>query len=136
MLGRLIALYTSYKQGSFLEQSLRVSNTMLIVFAYWNLVRSWTTENIEGASPSILSMPGVIIIAVSAGLSGIVFGILLLIHFRLPTHLFILPIAVFASAVTLESQFLSRLIIVPIFAFLSLLLVRLIIALANRMNRL
>lgn len=130
MFADLIAEYTHYKNRSFLEQLLRVSNTMFAVFTYWNLVRDWLL------SQSNFSVNFAVAMIACATVSGIVFGALLLIKPRLGTHLIIFPFVLIACASTIHERLVLRLCIVPASALISLTLIRIIIFSANKINRL
>lgn len=102
---------------------------MFAVFTYWNLVRGWLAERSE---PSI---EDVVMIAVVC-LSGVVFGLLLLLRFQRRAQLIILPATILGFLCTAETNAARQAGIVPVFACIILLIVRLVIATANRLNRL
>lgn len=128
MRAQLVSDYARYKERSFLEQLLRSSNAMFIVFTYWNLIRAWVSASSSGALATI--------VVALAALSGVSLGALVVLRFGVRVHLAMLPFLVLACAATLEAASASRLFIVPGLAFVSLVLVRAIIGAANRLNRL
>ena len=130
MLKELKADYLSYKQRSFGEQVLRVSNTMFSVFAFWNLVRLGSAAS-EGEFSVKLSL-----IAVGAVAVGIAFGILLLIRLTAREQLLLLPLAIAAFTWSNDQDTVSRLCSIPVMAFVTQFLIHAIVAMANRVNRL
>jgi len=128
MTAELTSKYSRFKQSSFSEQWLRFSNVLFVVFAYWNLLRTMTDEQ-----PFSLAMQ--IMLAVAGVTTGVVFGLLLLLHLSRAAHCFLLPIAVAACAATIGFQDLSRLLVVPAVALVSIGLTKIIIASSNKINR-
>jgi hypothetical protein len=130
LLAELVENYRNYKQRPLLEQVVRVSNTMFSVFTFWNLLRRWIEINEFNVSIFLAVLVSL------AVLSGVVFGLLLLMRFSVKGHLLLLPVTLFGFVLSNESQKVERVSFIVGFSFTSLLLVRMIISLANKINRL
>lgn len=128
MLKKLRADYEKFKSKPLSEQVLRVSNTMFATFTFWNLVFRPDQQVTLASTPH----PVVMILSLFCGL---IFGALLFIKLPRYYHLCILPLVAASFALSSHRSLLLSLVSVPASVIGILLLVRLIISVANYINR-
>ena len=111
-----------------LEQWLRFSNVLFAVFSYWNLIHALVIASPEQLSSNIaLGIAGIT--------TGIVLGLLLLLHFSVIQHCILLPVLALSCAATILFVDTSRLLVIPAVGLLSIILTKFIIASSNKINR-
>jgi len=122
--------YESFKEKHFLEQNLRVFNATLFVFAFWNLVGHW----IEGLGTTAREY-GALSALVAAIIGVLAAGLIVLNRSRVE-HVFLLPFGLIAFFFTERTRPFYGVFFVASLTLLTLSLVRIVIASANRLNRL
>ncbi len=127
MLSELKSDYQKFKERILAVQLLRASNMTFVVFAYWNLLRTSVSAN--------TSLSALTACAVLGAVTGIVLMLIIMLKFTDRIQVIILPVAMVGFLLTENNQPFQRLVLIPIFALIYLLSVKLIIRTANWINR-